>query len=163
MAQARKKLLAIDLLRKDFLSVPPSRMLRNPRMSQEKEQEERKSINRFPNWLLFLVSIVAIFFSPLSYSGYVMGFSSIAPINLLSWVVEVIFFIVGIIPFAILDIREKRPPHAYHRDFCCYRYRPLLDWNNDCYDSCILACLTAGVTTVNTFQIAGRVPKIYQS
>jgi len=109
VAQARKKLLAIDLLRKDFLSVPPSRMLRNPRMSQEKEQEERKSINRFPNWLLFLVSIVAIFFSPLSYSGYVMGFSSIAPINLLSWVVEVIFFIVGIIPFAILDIREKRP------------------------------------------------------
>jgi hypothetical protein len=74
-----------------------------------KATDGKKLLDRFPNWSLFLISALAIFFSPYSYSGYVMGLSSIAQINLLPWVVEVILFVVGMIPFAILDIREKRP------------------------------------------------------
>jgi hypothetical protein len=73
-----------------------------------KATDGKKLLDQFPNWLLFLISALAIFFSPYSISGYFMGFSSFGQVNLVSWAVEIIFFIVGIIPFAILDIRGKR-------------------------------------------------------
>lgn len=84
-----------------------------PFMAQTKDDFKsaeggKKPTYRIPTWLLFLISALAIFFSPFGFFGLlVAGFSTLMQNNLLSWTVEVIFFIVGFIPFAILADRRE--------------------------------------------------------
>lgn len=63
---------------------------------------------RFPNWLLFLISALAIFFSPLGILGLsVIGFYTVASNSLFSWLVEPILFLVGIYPVMVLGTRRE--------------------------------------------------------
>jgi hypothetical protein len=80
-------------------------------MAQTKDlravEATEKQPYRFPNWLLFAISALAIFFSPFGFFGVaVVGFYLVVNDSLLSWTVEAILFVVGFIPFAILASRR---------------------------------------------------------
>jgi len=66
-----------------------------------------KPTHRFPDWLLFAVSALAIFFSPFGFFGLFIGIFAVMQYVLLSWTLEAILFVVGFIPFAILASRKK--------------------------------------------------------
>jgi len=70
------------------------------------EGTEKRSY-RFPSWLLFAISTLAILFSPFGFFGaFVIGFTSVVNNNLLSWTVEAVLFVIGFIPLAILGSRR---------------------------------------------------------
>jgi len=72
-----------------------------------KPTEVEKPTYRFPDWLLFAVSVLAILFSPFGFFGLFIGIFAVMQNVLLSWTLEVILFVVGFIPFAILASRRK--------------------------------------------------------
>jgi hypothetical protein len=73
-----------------------------------KPADVKKPLDRFPNWLLFLISALAIFFSPFGFFGaFVIGFSSVVNNNLLYRTIEAIFFVVGFVPLATLGDRRE--------------------------------------------------------
>lgn len=85
-------------------------------MSQSKDEsklpaeggKKYSAFDRFSDMQLFLISALAIFFSPFGFFGlFVPRISSLVQNNLLSWTVEAIFFIVGFIPFATLGDRRE--------------------------------------------------------
>jgi len=82
-------------------------------MSQTKDdlnpaEGGEKPSHRFPDWLLFLVSTLAIFFSPFGIFGaIVVGDFAIMQNFLFSEALEAILFIVGVIPFVTLLSRGK--------------------------------------------------------
>jgi hypothetical protein len=71
-----------------------------------KVADENEQFGRLPNWLLFLISALAIFFSPFGFYGIIIGVLPVIQNNLYA-AVQTILLGVGFAPFVILALRRK--------------------------------------------------------
>jgi hypothetical protein len=71
-----------------------------------KAANEKNPFSRLPNWLLFLISALAIFFSPFGFYGIIVGVLPVIQNNLYA-AVQTLLLGVGFAPFVILAERRK--------------------------------------------------------